>query len=309
MAEGKKIVVVCGGDSSEREVSLRSGAACAAGLERAGYNVEVVDHADMRVAMKRILDIAPDVVFNALHGPGGEDGRIQGFLDLAGIRYTHSGVTASAVAMDKALAKQLFALAGLRAPKGVLCRREELRNKPPFAPPFVVKPNDEGSSQGVEIVRSNADFESAAQTGERAGQVVLVEEFVSGRELTVTVLEDQALAVTELTTDGGFYDYEAKYTAGRTKHEVPAQLPEEVYNAALEQALVAHRVLGCRHVSRSDFRYDPEKTNDEWHGLYILETNTQPGMTELSLAPEQAQHVGIGFDELVQRLVELALLD
>ncbi|KIH75485.1 D-alanine-D-alanine ligase [Geoalkalibacter ferrihydriticus] len=304
----KKVLVLCGGNSSERSVSLVSGKACADALRRLGYEVSVVDTDDMRDAVQQILSIAPDVVFNALHGRQGEDGCVQGFLNLVGLPYTHSGVMASAVAMDKVATKQLLAGVGVPSPGGITCTLSALREKELMARPYVVKPVCDGSSKGVVIVQSGEDLDALFGDADLA-QEVLVEEFIAGHELTVGVMEGKAFAVTELKPESGWYDFEAKYTAGKTLHLLPASLPPVVYQAALRHAEQAHAVLGCRGISRSDFRYDPARENDENHGLYFLEINTQPGMTELSLAPEQAIYCGYTFDTFVDRLVQLAQVD
>jgi D-alanine-D-alanine ligase len=300
----KRVVLLMGGRSAEREVSLVSGRECAAGLAEAGYNVTTVDVRDDLTVVLKALDPRPDLVFNALHGRYGEDGTIQGVLDWLGIPYTHSGVLASALAMDKTVAKRLFESAGLRCPAGQLVHRSAVQAGDVLARPYVVKPNNEGSSVGVTIVRQGDNALPFSGIDWPFGDQVLVEPYIPGRELTVGVMGDRPLAVTELRPRQGFYDYTAKYTEGRTEHLVPAPLPPAVYEAALQSALTAHKVLGCRGVSRADFRYDDSKDNPS--GLYLLEVNTQPGMTPLSLVPEQARYLGISFSELVGWIAEQA---
>ncbi len=300
----KRVVLLMGGRSAEREVSLVSGRECAAGLAEAGYKVTTVDVRDDLTVVLKALDPKPDLVFNALHGRYGEDGTIQGVLDWLAIPYTHSGVLASALAMDKTVAKRLFESAGLRCPAGQLVHRSAVQAGDVLARPYVVKPNNEGSSVGVTIVRQGDNALPFSGIDWPFGDQVLVEPYIPGRELTVGVMGDRPLAVTELRPRQGFYDYTAKYTEGRTEHLVPAPLPPAVYEAALQSALTAHKLLGCRGVSRADFRYDDSKDNPS--GLYLLEVNTQPGMTPLSLVPEQARYLGISFSELVGWIAEQA---
>ena len=300
----KRILLLKGGRSAEREVSLVSGRECAAGLREAGYEVTEVDVRDDLAAVLKALDPKPDLVFNALHGRFGEDGAIQGVLDWLGIPYTHSGVLASAAAMDKTLAKRLFESVGLRCPSGQLVHRSAVEAGDVMARPYVVKPNNEGSSVGVHIVREGDNALPFAGIEWPFGDQVLVEPYIAGRELTVGVMGDRPLAVTELRPRQGFYDYTAKYTEGRTEHLVPAPIHRSIYQEALEAALAAHRVLGCRGVSRADFRYDD--TKGEPGRLFLLEVNTQPGMTPLSLVPEQARHLGISFPQLVRWIAEQA---
>ena len=295
----RRVTVLMGGWSSEREVSLVSGAAVAEGLRASGFAVETVDvDPDPRRLIDR-LDPRPDVVFNALHGRFGEDGCIQGLLDILGIPYTHSGLLASALAMNKPMAKQLFADVGIRVAPHRILGREEMAAGDPLPRPYVVKPVSEGSSVGVRIVR---DGDNGVPTDADAwpyGNKVMVESFVPGRELTVAVMGDRPLAVTEITTARGFYDYAAKYQDGGSLHLIPAPVEQEIYDRALDLAVGAHRVLGCRGVSRADFRYDGDD-------LFILEINTQPGMTPTSLVPEQAMHAGISFPQLVAWMVDNA---
>jgi D-alanine-D-alanine ligase len=300
----KRVVLLMGGRSAEREVSLVSGRECAAGLAEAGYKVTTVDVRDDLTVVLKALNPKPDLVFNALHGRYGEDGTIQGVLDWLGIPYTHSGVLASALAMDKTVAKRLFESAGLRCPAGQLVHRSAVQAGDVLARPYVVKPNNEGSSVGVTIVRQGDNALPFSGIDWPFGDQVLVEPYIPGRELTVGVMGERPLAVTELRPRQGFYDYTAKYTEGRTEHLVPAPLPPAVYEAALQSALTPHKVLGCRGVSRADFRYDDSKDNPS--GLYLLEVNTQPGMTPLSLVPEQARYLGISFSELVGWIAEQA---
>ncbi len=299
----RHVAVLMGGWSAERDVSLVSGRAAGEALRARGYLVSEIDVG--RDLPARLAELRPDVVYNALHGRYGEDGTVQGLLEIMGIPYSHSGVLASSLAMNKALAKRLFATAGLRCPEGHLTTVDALRNgAPPMAPPYVVKPNNEGSSVGVKIVR---------EAGERPidrnrwpyGPEVLIERYVPGRELTVGVLGERPLAVTEIRHRHGFFDYHAKYTANEAQHVIPAPLAPELYQEALNQALAAHRLLGCRGVSRADFRLD----DGDPEGLYLLEVNTQPGMTPISLVPEQAAYAGIGFADLVERLVQEATCD
>ncbi|MFQ5955276.1 MAG: D-alanine--D-alanine ligase [Kiloniellales bacterium] len=300
-----EVAVLMGGWSVEREISLVSGAECAGALRRAGYGVTEID---VGRDIARVLDeTRPDVCFNALHGRGGEDGRVVGLLDIMGIPYTHSGVLASALAMDKTRAKQLLTGQGIRFPEGRLVHRDELKAGDVMERPYVIKPNNEGSSVGVHILEPG-DNVSPFETGEwRFGDEALVERYVPGRELTIAVMGDRPLAVTELRPKEGFYNYEAKYTEGWTAHLLPASLPPEDYQEALGLALLAHQTLGCRGVSRADLRYDD--TGSGPAKLYMLEVNTQPGMTPLSLVPEQARHVGISFEELVVWMVENAACD
>ncbi len=296
-----KVVVLMGGPSREREVSLSSGRECATALRSEGFDVHEVD-AGEDVAQK-LSDLAPDVVFNALHGRWGEDGCVQGILEWLHIPYTHSGVLASALAMDKQRSKEVYRRNGLPivdsilAPKGDVCARHMM------APPYVVKPNAEGSSVGVYLVMDGAN--TPPQLDDAMPDIVMVEAFAKGRELTTTVLGDRALGVTEIITDG-WYDYDAKYAPGGSRHVIPAQLPDEITAACLEYALRAHDALGCKGMSRTDFRWDDTRGLD---GLVLLETNTQPGMTPTSLAPEQAAHVGMSFGSLCRWLVEDASCD
>ncbi|MBX6320553.1 MAG: D-alanine--D-alanine ligase [Rhodospirillaceae bacterium] len=303
----KRVAVLMGGSSPEREVSLTSGRAVAGALREAGYAVREIDVGRDVAALVRALDPAPDAVFNALHGRYGEDGTVQGVLELLGIPYTHSGVLASALAMDKPMAKRLFAAAGIRCPHCVVVYRAAFDAGDPMDRPYVVKPTNQGSSVGVRIVR---DGENANPLAEWPfGERVLVERYIAGRELTVAVMGDRPLAVTELRPRSGFYDYDAKYTDGRTDHLVPAPVPEAVRREAMRMALLAHQTLGCRGVSRADFRYDDTDGADGPERLYLLEVNTQPGMTALSLVPEQAAHQGITFPQLVAWMVENARCD
>lgn len=300
----KHVAVLMGGISSEREVSLVSGEACARALEERGYRVTRIDAG--RDLVEQLARLRPDVVFNALHGRFGEDGRVQGLLDLLGLPYTHSGVLASALAMNKPAARVMFAHAGLRVPEGRVMRLGELLAGPPWPAPFVVKPPDEGSSVGVVVVRHDDLRELRQRNDLDAAREVLVERYVEGRELTCAVLGGEALSVTEITPREGFYDYRAKYTAGLADHILPARIPPEITRLVLQWSETAHRVLGCRGVSRADFRWDERLGAD---GLFILEVNTQPGMTPLSLLPEQAAFRGISFADLVTRLVEEARCD
>lgn len=301
------IVVLMGGWSSEREVSLTSGRGVAAALiERGWSNVTQLDM--QRDVAQRLAQLAPDVVFNALHGTPGEDGTIQGMLDLMGVRYTHSGLETSVIAIDKELTKLVLVPHGIRMPEGRIVDCESLHSQDPIARPYVLKPVNEGSSVGVAIVTSDGNY------GNPIGREVpgpwrqfdrlLAEPFIKGRELTVAVLGSEALAVTELKPKAGFYDYDAKYTDGLTVHECPADVPHEIAAAMMETAARAHRLLGCKGASRSDFRWDDEQGES---GIYLLEVNTQPGMTPLSLVPEQARLTGIAYGELVERLIEEAL--
>lgn len=294
----KKVAVLYGGMSAEREVSLRTGAQVIEALRKAGYAVLPVEVGEDLRAVISALTPAPDVVFNALHGRFGEDGTIQGVLDYLGIPYTHSGVRASALAMDKAAAKAVFAHAGLPVAPHRIIDISELADHDPLPPPYVVKPVNEGSSVGVHIIRAR-DNRTAEIVAEWKFGPAMAEQYVPGRELTVCVLEDRALFVTEILTGEEFYDYHAKYAAGGSRHVVPAQLPEDVTQRAKDIALAAHRALGCRGATRSDLRYDEAADR-----LILLEVNTQPGMTATSLLPEQAAHAGMDFPALCAWLVE-----
>ncbi len=299
----KSVVVLMGGVSSEREVSLSSGANVAAALAAEGYAVRTHDVTQDVGALLAALDPRPDAVFNALHGRWGEDGCVQGVLELLGVPYTHSGVLASALAMDKPMAKKLFADAGLPCAEGRVVGRDEMLAGDPMDRPYVVKPLNEGSSVGVVIVR--ADQRGPALVGDWPfGERVLVERYVPGREITVAVMGDRALGATEIRPTEGFYDYAAKYTEGRTTHLVPAPLPAAQYQRALDIGLGAHKALGCRGVTRADLRYDD--TSGEPGAFYLLEVNTQPGMTPMSLVPEIAASVDIPFGALVSWMVENA---
>jgi D-alanine-D-alanine ligase len=299
------VAVLMGGWSAEREVSLSSGAGVADALEGLGHKVTRID---MDRNLAQVLEaVRPDVVFNALHGTPGEDGTVQGLMDLMQVKYTHSGLTTSVIAIDKELTKQHLVPRGIRMPGGHMVKSESLYTADPMARPYVLKPVNEGSSVGVAIVTDQGNY------GNPIGRDVagpwqefdelLAEPFIKGHELTVAVLGDEALAVTELKPTQGFYDYDAKYTDGLTQHVCPAQIPDEVRDAAMAMALRAHQLLGCRGTSRSDFRWDDEQGVE---GLYLLEVNTQPGMTPLSLVPEQAKYRGMSYPELVQRIVEEA---
>jgi D-alanine-D-alanine ligase len=296
-----KVAVLMGGPSAEREVSLSSGRGCAAALRAEGYDVAEVD-AGPDLA-QRLADIAPDVAFNALHGRWGEDGCVQGMLEWLRIPYTHSGVLASALAMDKERSKAAYRVAGLPVMESRLACREEVEARHVLPPPYVVKPNNEGSSVGVYIVAEGAN--APPKLAPSMPEVVMVEAYAPGRELTTTVMGDRALAVTDILTDG-WYDYDAKYAPGGSRHVIPAAIPAEVEAACLDFALRAHRTLGCRGVSRTDFRWNEAKG---LAGLVLLETNTQPGMTPTSLAPEQAAHVGVSFGALCRWMVEDASCD
>ncbi len=305
----KKVAVLYGGISAEREVSLSSGRQVIAGLREAGFAVHPIDVGpDLATLLEALRDAAADVVFNALHGRFGEDGTIQGVLDWIGLPYTHSGVRASALAMDKAAARALFSASGLPVAIGRVIGVDELERGDPLPLPYVVKPVNEGSSVGVEIMRAGGNRRVEIARSWRFGQTALVEEFVPGREITVAVMGDRPLVVTEILPTVGFYDYEAKYANGGSRHVLPANIHPEATSRAMQVALAAHRALGCRGASRADFRYDD--TNPAAEGgpgrLVLLEVNTQPGLTRTSLLPEQAAHVGIEFPELCAWMVEQA---
>jgi D-alanine-D-alanine ligase len=291
-----RVVVLKGGLSAEREVSLVSGRECATALRRAGYEVTEIDAG--RDVARVLADARPDAVFNALHGRWGEDGCVQGILEWLGIPYTHSGVLASALAMDKARTKEIYREAGLPVAESMIVPRAEILSGHPMPPPYVVKPVNEGSSVGVYIVHEHAN--GPAQIGADGPATMMVEQFVPGREMTVAVMGDRALTVTDIFAATGWYDYHAKYSAGGSRHVVPAELPRDVFDACLAHAEAAHGAIGCRGLSRTDFRWDERRGLE---GLVLLETNTQPGMTPTSLAPEQAAHCGISFEELCDWLV------
>jgi D-alanine-D-alanine ligase len=302
----KRVAVLMGGWSAEREVSLSSGRESAAALKTRGYDVRVIDVTRDLGALMAALTPRPEIVFNALHGRGGEDGTIQGVLEFLQIPYTHSGVLASSIAMDKPMAKAVFARAGLPLAEGIVVPRESLGVADPLPAPFVVKPTNEGSSVGVRIVRPNDNSWPEEARG-WAYSEALVERFIPGREITVAVMGDRALGVCEIRPRGSFYDYTAKYAEGGSEHLVPAPIHPTAYEQALAIGLGAHRALGCRGVSRSDLRYDD--TAGEPGKLYLLEINTQPGMTPTSLVPDVARHAGIDFGELVHWMVENAACD
>ncbi len=293
----RHVAVLMGGWSAEREVSLVSGAAVSQALKRTGHRVTPIDvQRDMGALLTRLYP-RPDAVFNALHGRYGEDGCVQGLLNILDIPYTHSGLLASALAMDKPMAKRLFAAAGIPVAEHKIVRREEAIGGDVMDRPYVVKPLNEGSSVGVTIVREGDNEPPFTNAIWPFGAEVMVERYVPGKELTVAVMGDKALAVTEITTDRGFYDYDAKYADGGSAHLVPAPLEPAVYDETMRISALAHEVLGCRGVSRVDLRYDGET-------VFLLEINTQPGMTHTSLVPEQAAHVGLSFEELVNWMVE-----
>ncbi|MFT4742626.1 MAG: D-alanine-D-alanine ligase [Yoonia sp.] len=296
-----KVVVLMGGPSVERDVSLSSGAECAAALRETGYDVIEVDAGPDLAA--RLTDISPDVVFNALHGRWGEDGCVQGLLEWMKIPYTHSGVMASAVTMDKQRTKDVYAAHGLPFVHSVIASSAEVQAAHVLKPPYVVKPFNEGSSVGIYIVDEDAGGppKLAADMPEQ----VMVETYAPGRELTTTVLGDRALTVTDIIVDG-WYDYHAKYAEGGSRHVIPADIPTDIFDACMDYALRAHRVLGCRGLTRTDFRWDETRG---LNGLILLETNTQPGMTPTSLAPEQAAKMGISFPDMCRWMVEDASCD
>lgn len=296
-----RVAVLKGGPSAEREVSLVSGREVASGLRGQGYEVIELDAGPTVAADLQAIN--PDVVFNALHGRWGEDGCIQGVLEWLRMPYTHSGVYASALAMDKERAKTAYRIAGLPVAASMLCSREEVRAGHPMSPPYVVKPNNEGSSVGVYLVHEAAD--GPAQLDASMPDTVMVEQFIPGRELTTTVMGDRALGVTDILT-AGWYDYDAKYKEGGSRHVVPADISPEITEACLDYAVQAHQALGCRGVSRTDYRWDERHG---LNGLVLLETNTQPGMTPTSLAPEQAAVAGISWGEFVRWMVEDASCD
>ncbi len=300
----KRVAVLFGGISAEREVSLSSGMQVIAALRTAGYDVTPIEVGpDLRTTIAA-LHPKPDAVFNALHGRFGEDGAIQGVLDWLDIPYTHSGVRASALAMDKAAAKSIFAGAGLPVAPGRILDVADIIEQDPMPLPYVIKPLNEGSSVGVEIIRAGDNRRAAVASGWRFGSTAMVEEFIPGRELTVGVMHDRALAVTEIIAGHAFYDYESKYADGGSRHVVPAHIHPDAAAQAMVIALAAHRALGCAGASRADFRYDD--TKGEPGRLVLLEVNTQPGLTPTSLLPEQAASLGMDFPALCRWMVEHA---
>lgn len=297
-----KIAVLMGGPGPERDVSLVSGAACADALTRKGHEVIRVD-VDHDLA-ERLAEIRPDLCFNALHGEWGEDGRVQGVMELMGIPFTHSGLLASALAMDKQKTKIMLETVGIECPRGMLVNRFEAAKSHVMPPPYVAKPNAQGSSVGVFLVPEGANSPPTELGSDQwpYGDEVLVEEFIPGRELTVAVMEDRPLAVTEIIAHRTFYNYEAKYADGGSSHVCPADIPDALRDKLMQQAVLAHKTLGCEGVTRSDFRYD-----DRNNQVRLLEINTQPGMTPTSLVPEQAAYRKIAFDDLVEWMAEHAV--
>ena len=300
----KHVAVLMGGWSTERDVSILSGLACAQALRSSGFQVTKID-VDRNISSV-LAKLKPDVCFNALHGPIGEDGNIQGLLNIMGIPYTHSGVQASAIAMDKIRTKEICSKAGLSCPEGSSLSRNDISLLELEKRPFVIKPKAQGSSMGVHIVRSKDNYIPFLKKWSY-GEELVIEKFIPGRELTVGVLNGIALCVTEITSERGFYDYTAKYELGGSKHIIPADLPEIISRKALDQAVIAHKMLGCRGLTRSDFRYDD--TQGSPGELYFLEINTQPGMTSTSLVPEQASYAGMTFSELLIQLLGAAECD
>lgn len=300
----KRVAVLMGGWSAEREVSLSTGRGVAAALAERGYDAVEVDPPRDLPALVKLLTPRPDACFNALHGRGGEDGTIQAVLNLLGIPYTHSGLLASALAMDKPLAKQVFRAAGLPVPEGRIATRDEIVAGQVMAVPYVVKPTNEGSSVGVIIVREGDNRPILAQD---LNAEMLVERFVPGRELTVAVMGDRPLGVIEIRSRSTWYDYESKYAAGGSEHIIPAAIHPKAYDEACRIAVAAHAALGCRGISRADLRYDD--TAGEPGKLYLLEINTQPGMTPTSLVPDAGRHFGISYADLVTWMVENATCD
>ncbi len=299
------IAVLMGGWSAEREVSLVSGGAVKNALIAEGYKVTTIDV--NRDFPKEIQQIKPDIVFNALHGRWGEDGCVQGVLELLKIPYTHSGVLASAIAMNKPLANRIFTQAGIVCPKNLIINRKNLTISKTMKPPFVVKPINEGSSVGVIVVIDEDDLAPLKTNEWKWGNQVLVENYIPGRDIQVVVMGDKAIGAIEIQPIGRFYDYESKYTAGKAQHIVPAPIHSDAYQEALELATLAHMSIGCRGVTRTDLRYDDSE--GEPGKLYVLEINTQPGMTPLSLVPEVAANYGMGFNDLVCWMVKEARCD
>lgn len=298
------VAVLMGGWSSEREVSLVSGGAIVDALANTEFDVRAIDVQRDVAGLVGKLTPAPDVVLNALHGRYGEDGCIQGVLECLGLKYTHSGVMASALAMDKPMAKRLFESVGIPCAPHEIATRADFKAGSVMDKPFVIKPMNEGSSVGVTVILDDSHLPSLDDGSWTFGDTVMVEKYIPSRELTVAVMGDRALGVTEIKTASGFYDYTAKYTDGKAEHLIPAPVPEEIYIAAMDYAVRAHNTLGCRGVSRADFRYDDSQSDPG--DLILLEVNTQPGMTPLSLVPEQAAHAGINFSDLVRWMVENA---
>ncbi len=303
----KHVAVLMGGWSAEREISLRSGRACAAAAEKAGYRVSRVDVGRDIAAV--LTTLKPDVALNVLHGRPGEDGTLQGILEILGIPYSHSGVMASAVAMQKDVAKVVMKAGGVPVPEGMVVSRRDAAKEHPLPRPYVLKPIAEGSSVGVFIVTEQHAHPPQELTREdwAFGELILAERFIPGKELTCAVMGDKALDVIEIVAASKFYDYEAKYAPGGSKHLLPAPISSFVYQEVRRLSLKAHHALGCRGVTRADFRYDDQAVGTE--GLVCLEVNTQPGMTETSLVPELAAYAGMTFDELVRWMVEDASLD
>jgi D-alanine-D-alanine ligase len=299
MSAFRRVAVLLGGPSAERDVSLVSGKACAAALREEGFDVVEIDAG--RDLGERLAQEKPDAVFNALHGRWGEDGCVQGLLEMIQLPYTHSGVLASALAMHKERAKAIFRAAGLPLAESVVTNRHAASQSHLMAPPYVIKPVSEGSSVGVFIIREGDNRPPGELGSDRwtLGDMVMIEEYIPGRELTAAVMGDRALAVTEIVPKTSFYDYDAKYAPGGSHHVVPAALPDAIAWEVMSLAIAAHKALGCRGVTRTDFRYDEEKDR-----LVVLEVNTQPGMTPTSLVPEQAAHVGMDFRALVRWILE-----
>jgi D-alanine-D-alanine ligase len=300
------VAVLMGGWSAEREVSLMSGSGVAEALESLGHRVTRIDMG--RDVAAKLAETAPDLVFNALHGTPGEDGTVQGMLDLMGLKYTHSGLVTSVIAIDKLLTKQALVPHGIPMPGGRIVKSESLYHGDPLPRPYVLKPVNEGSSVGVAIVTDEGNYGNPIARGVKGPwgefEELLAEPYIRGRELTTAVLGGEALGVTELKPKSGWYDYDAKYTDGMTVHVCPAEIPDEIAVRCRSIALEAHKLLGCKGASRSDFRWDDSQGIE---GLFLLEVNTQPGMTPLSLVPEQARHIGMSYAQLVQRIVDEAI--
>ncbi|MBM3632143.1 MAG: D-alanine--D-alanine ligase [Alphaproteobacteria bacterium] len=299
----KRVAVLMGGWSSEREVSLNSGKLVGNALRELGHDVIAIDVTRDLTQLTTALTPKPDIVFNALHGVGGEDGSVQGLLEILGVPYTHSGVDASAIAMNKVLSRRVFEQEGIAVPSWKVCFKADIDAAHPMPMPYVIKPINEGSSRGVYIIRSEEDFKKF-QKEWSFGETILVEKFIQGREIQVGIMGTRAIGAIEIRPRESFYDYTAKYTAGRAEHLMPAPLSSSAYDRVMKLGLRAHQVLGCRSVSRSDFMYD--EAQDEF---YLLELNTQPGMSPLSLLPEIVAHEGITFNELISWMLDQAQCD